>query len=498
MKNGRIKRFLLAVLSLLLLATSAMSCSKEKSDEESTEQTTVANEVEDVFTYDENGFVEDRLSDDLDFKSQNLNMYHWQTGNEYVTDLTSDPINSALYYRVLNVQDRLNCFITIKYAPGGWYDRTSFIENVYNDVATGNPQIDIVSHYSFTAPIGAMYGLYENLNNVENLDLDMPWWIGDIQNSIDIDGKVYFATGDIAPNTTTMTYCMFFNADLMSAHGHDVDALYKDAIDGNWTIEKMNEVVKDSHVDENGNSIPDSGDYFGLNLCDLVHYDAIFYAADMKIVDKNNDGSYTLSRDFAGSKTITLVEECIELFYSDDCANFEDGGATFSSGHSLLLLGHFNVVFTKLKTSEFKYGVLPVPKYDETQSKYTTCLTATHSLYSVVHGGAKVSMAGAVMEALASDAYRNITPVLFEEGLKVRYAKDEKAAVVYDIIRESVVFDVGRIWGDQVHSENTNAFGLFRNAIQQKASWRTKISGAQGAYVECLNSIVSTITSFDH
>ena len=145
-----------------------------------------------------------------------------------------------------------------------------------------------------------------------------------------------------------------------------------------------------------------------------------------------------------------------------------------------------------------EYGVLPYPKYEEDQAEYRTLSRTTHNCFLMPVTCKDSAMAGAVLEALASDAYRNVTPLIFEEGLKVQYSQDVKDAQVYDIIRESVMFDIGRIWGDQLAVDWRNAFGTFRNAIEHRNAWMTLVSATQATYIESLNTITNTLTSLDH
>lgn len=83
-------------------------------------------------------------------------------------------------------------------------------------------------------------------------------------------------------------------------------------------------------------------------------------------------------------------------------------------------------------------------------------------------------MVGAVLEAMGSEGYRQITPVLFEATMKTRYASDGKIANVYDTIRSSVTFDLGRIFYSSLGEVNN----IFRQAC----------SGNTGSYMASASS----------
>ena len=61
-------------------------------------------------------------------------------------------------------------------------------------------------------------------------------------------------------------------------------------------------------------------------------------------------------------------------------------------------------------------------------------------------------MSSAVLEALASESSKLITPAVFEVALKVKYSSDDKMAQMYDIIRASMTYDFGRVFTDNLDS----------------------------------------------
>ena len=85
------------------------------------------------------------------------------------------------------------------------------------------------------------------------------------------------------------------------------------------------------------------------------------------------------------------------------------------------------------------------------------------------------NMSGAVMEALASAAYRTTTPAIFEVSLKSRYALNNKTAQVYDLIRGNICFDLGRMFGANLDNKTHVAF---RNSIaNNNPAWAVTYAG---------------------
>ena len=50
-----------------------------------------------------------------------------------------------------------------------------------------------------------------------------------------------------------------------------------------------------------------------------------------------------------------------------------------------------------------------------------------------------------LIEAFASHAYRELAPFFYEEQMKIRYSDSAMGAQMFDIIRESVYSDFGRV-----------------------------------------------------
>ncbi|MBQ8440642.1 MAG: hypothetical protein IJX19_08270, partial [Clostridia bacterium] len=57
-----------------------------------------------------------------------------------------------------------------------------------------------------------------------------------------------------------------------------------------------------------------------------------------------------------------------------------------------------------------------------------------------------MDVSSAILECMASESYRQIAPVYFDQCIKLRFAPDERLAEMYDLIRDSIVFDFCAIY----------------------------------------------------
>ena len=86
------------------------------------------------------------------------------------------------------------------------------------------------------------------------------------------------------------------------------------------------------------------------------------------------------------------------------------------------------------------------------------------------------------MECLASESYRTVSPALFEKALKVKYAHDNEVAQMWDIIRSTTTFDLGRVFANEF---NGITYGLFRSEV---ASGKVQWASAAEKNMNSLNS----------
>ena len=85
--------------------------------------------------------------------------------------------------------------------------------------------------------------MYVDLNTIESLNFDQPWWDQNAKEDLSIDGKLFFMVGDINTYDNDGTWVILFNKDLKSDLGIE-DDLYALARDGEWTFDKFTELCK--------------------------------------------------------------------------------------------------------------------------------------------------------------------------------------------------------------------------------------------------------------
>jgi hypothetical protein len=112
------------------------------------------------------------------------------------------------------------------------------------------------------------------------------------------------------------------------------------------------------------------------------------------------------------------------------------------------------------------YSILPAPKYDEQQEKYRTAVAFTHTMYCIPIDAKNTTKSGAVLECMASEAYRNVTPALFETAFKYQYSNSQLDADMFEIVRDNVVFDICRPFFDSLGGDSGSPVRMWRSQIE--------------------------------
>ena len=497
MKKIRFAALLMALLTLLLCFASCANTPTEQGDSttastpDATEAPTATTETpETTYPVDENGYELDRLPE-LNYNGEEFVLFTWsnQVMWEWNEDDTTngEKIHDAIYDRQIRAEERLGIELVLSKQTGDWNNRNSFIVTVEANVNAGQSDaFDLVGQYTPAAPIGAMKNLYMDLTEVQYLDWERPWWPSDIQESCHINNNVYFITGDITGTLVRNVQSVICNLDL--AENHNLPNVYELVENHEWTMDKFMEIAVGTIQGIN----PDGSAAYSITFPNNVAYDNLFYGAGFRFVEHDSDGKLIMSEDLADERLETWYQTCRALLF--DNADVEilaiNGANGFASGNVLFHCGQIADVQNNLQEVSFDFAVLPYPMYDKDQEDYYTITSYWVSMYSIPANAADPSMSAAVLECLSSYGYRYLTPVIYQEAFQYRYLDTLENARMFDLLHDTLVFDPGRLFADQLD----NCFSAFRQAAQDSySSWSTFYATKKISWSKALSKIISTL-----
>lgn len=497
-KNVKVLSF---TLVLMMLLTSMIACAGNKEPE----ITTPADDggVSDATTtpevvptgpgdaYEKDDLPKDKKWDDEIYLFTWSDQLYWEF--EATTE-TGDTVRDEVYRRKLRLEDTYGITLKIESKSGNWDAKDSFIKTVEaNQSEEGDNAYDIVGCYFAISGDMTVKGFFDDLSNDDlfpYINFKKPWWPDDLLGSAKVNNAVYAVTGDITPTFIRNMSMCHVNLDLVEKYNAGVD-VYKLVENKEWTYEKLEELALGK------SSATGAEREYGLTMPNNVTYDNIFYSAGFTFIDNLDDGSIKLAELATDERFLDFYEYAYSLLNDNPdvailainaTADAAKGtGAGFRAGNVMFNFGSGDDVQTSLTNVDFNLGILPMPMYNtskyNTQTDYYTVQTFWTTLYSVPQNSDDKAFASFTLEALASDAYRNLTPTWYDTMFKGRFLETVENAVMFDLIHDSIVFDTGRVFGAYI-----DVFSAFRKAATSK-NWVSYYNASKGKWNTAISKI---------
>lgn len=454
MKKLVSKLSLLLVLTLLICAV-LPAC---KNGNEQTGDTTAptVSTTPNGERVDENGYILDDLPDTLNMEGKSTKILGWQfSPYEFFDESSADTIDNALWLRKTNVESRLNTKLEVTLVPGSNDYLAQFRQTVETSLSDTNGY-DIIMQYSGFGMMGATAGFYLDINDYEYVNFEKPWWPKNLQDCVILNDSVYFVSGDISVNCIEGMFAILVNNDMVENYQLSEDP-YTLAAAGTWTLEKMISMSKDIHTDLDKNGEKSELDEFGFVFINEVSLDAFVEGSDLVMVDKNSDGSLTMNQTYLGEKGDKLMKTLSDFIHSNDGVFVNKTyGAVFPDGRAMFMVGKIDALIWNMEDPSFSFGVLPIPKYDLSQTDYKTTMNFNYSMFSIPTNADDPNMMSAVLEALGSQGYRTVTPAVFDTAFKLQKSESLVISNMFDLIRNGRNFDLGRLTAHTMLANGTN------------------------------------------
>ena len=450
------------------------------------ETTTSATEAETESPYDKDGYLKSDLPEDLNFGGETVTVLYWEDVEhiEFESEeITGDIVKDAIYTRNLHVEEKLGVNLGFVHTKGDGSNISAFKNFVGNAFAAGESEYDLIASYSRTTAACAQAGYCLDLLELDYLNFENPWWPSSLIDIVGIGDSMYFASGDASVNVLHMMYCTLYNKDLITEYNlQDPVELVRS---GKWTIEAMKTLSKDLYQDLDNDGKKSAGDFFGTTV-GSYHIDALYTGSGLRLVEQGEgDTLLVVSQDFFSEKAIALCDNLGEWLATNDVYD-TTSTAAFTAGNCIFDINRCRTA-ASLQDVDWSYGVLPVPKYDEAQENYISVMGNPFTLYAVYANTKDANRSAAVLECWAAEAYRTTTPAQFETTMKLKYSESDVEAEMFDIIRSTVCFDMGRLFNPAL----ANITDIFFAAADNGNSWATISKG----YSKSLPKLMAKISN---
>ncbi len=386
-----------------------------------------------------------------------------------------------------------------------------YTDNVYtdvnNDVMTGSGDYDaampFLSDCARLAQSNALYDLADVRFN-PYIDFSMPWWDQNATESLSINNRVYFTTGDISFMQKIVSIAVTFNKDMLEDHFPDID-LYQMVRDGKWTFDEMVRLSKEVTLDDDGTAGFSYRDTWGLSggYGDAAMY---YLASGERMVSKDANDIPTLA--VGSEKSITVAQKVLEQLqlkdewvihvehFANDVPNrWQTSLDIFGEGRALFRTSAFSAI-KKLRDHEANFGVVPLPKYDEVQDSYYTPCQAGMAYGIVIPNSAPDPEFSAYMiEVMSCNAKNHIPEAYYDTVLKGRDMRDDDSEEMLDeYIFNNVVYDLGLIYN--FGGSDNGVSSMFSSLMTNSSTDITStLESRRGAIIDAIDEVVDKYQS---
>lgn len=437
------RRLLISFIILAAILSTITSCAQtETAESDSTvapEETTAA---ETDYPYPE-----------FDFSGQEMKFLVVRTGyagqdynDLYVENDTGDAVDSAVFKRNLKVEEKYNVKITVQTSTDAISETVRAVtadEDAYQAV-----QDKIVFLMQTLATQNYIY----NVNKVPNLTLDAPWYSNQLMDDLSINHKTMAIGGDMTISDKLGISAIMFNLDYID--DYKLENPYTVVNEGRWTIDKLHEWATATSGDLNGDSeIKKEDDRFGILAEDFYGW---FMLCDTGCRIAEKDGNDIPYFTIDTEKAVSSLQKITSLMYDTPARGgavtytMDDYVNMFSEGRAFM---HANVLstFALFRGMETDYGIIPLPKYDETQSDYISSFSPWVSRFVVIPTtNNELEMTGAVIDALSRESTGTVREAYYNVLLNEKVARDEQSIQMLGLVFDTVRPDIGSIfnWGN--------------------------------------------------
>lgn len=492
MRNNSKKRMISAVLLLAALASASVSCGDAGNvggvaDTTGNAAHDAVTDAETEAVTEDPALMDNLPQTDMGGEAFRMTVFGDEERREqtYYDAEDGNIVNDAVYNKIRTVEDRFNVDVQLTDLSLLAQDDVALLRQ---SIQAGDDVCELAQGHDVSMANAALEGLFVNVLEIPHLDFTKPWWPSATTESMTVADQMYMMFNNISYNNLASTRVMYFNKTLMNEL--DFDYPYQMVYDGTWTMEAMQRMSAAAYQDINGNGQQDNDDRYGY--ISMPYFYAVLEPFCMEPYCKDKDGN--LYYEVNLERTQRVTDELYELIFgpggrmiSMQTPDYEDlVHKIFSEGRAMFYYGPLSRAVTHFSDSDVIYGVLPMPKLDETQDRYYGGST-DRPIVVPTTAYDRLDNIGIIIEALNAEGYKQVYPAYYEIAMKTRYADQTDDAQMIDIVHDNVIISFTYLYGNYKSIYNIMLQELFQGTPSADvASWCAKAEKEQTKRVETL------------
>ncbi len=409
----------------------------------------------------------------------------WYTAKKYIyaDEMNGEVVNDALYNQRAKISDRFNVNITCN--DDGDLDPVA--TQVHQLVISGDDSYSIVySHDNMTMNNG-LKGDFCNLRSFDLLDFSKPWWQGASQ-VFTIQGKLFATANTMAMSGIYMNCTLSFNKTLMI--DLQLEYPYEKVRNGEWYMDDMTAMAKVAKQDLNGDGKYDANDQWGFLT---ASYGWLQLQSDLGAgcMEKDDQGNVCFTNNV--DKMVSVMEkfDTIDEF-TQSSTGTDYNVKMFSEGRGLFMFSENRNLYESMRESSVSYGILPAPKFDETQENYAS---AGYDIYwgVILSSSAHEELISYCLESISCENYNNVVPAVWETVLGAKLSDAPEDTEMFYIIRDVQYVDLGYALSQSIAGLSNIVFLKTNTTADQTVSYIKKMMKSLTKGTERLNNSYSEL-----
>ncbi len=436
---------------------------------------------------------------DLDFSGKEFRIFNGAAQNEnsfwLVDELNGDVVNDAVYHRNKAISERFNVkIVEQRLGEDASLDAAQYIMNTVMaaDLAFEIADIDVAASRNL-ATIGCLLNLYD----VPYIDFYKDYWDIDLMNDLVFSDKLFYALSAANLDSYESTHLLAFNKDIEEKYGISKyslksDSLYQLVFDGEWTLDKFYAAAALTTLDINGDALMTEADQYGYLAERSDMFAGMYIGAGLETITRADDGRFELAAD--GLDRFSALFDKLKSNFVSDYFHYDGEKAVLSEMFGLgqglfcdVTLGDLD----NMREIQFDFGFLPYPKLDETQPDYISRVESCNATIIPVYC-MDIELVGIMLEAFASQSYKETLPAYYDVAMKMKYTRDEPSSEMLDIVTSSRAFDLGdAVYGNLVRDKLCE--GLYSSEIAKFEELLAKYGEEVETYLGKVNDMIANM-----
>lgn len=243
--------------------------------------------------------------------------------------------------------------------------------------------------------------------------------------------------------------CLYFNKTVTDLCGV-TNTIYESVENGTWTVDKMHEIKRLC------------GDAYGyLTLLGASDNETVvrglYSSSGMKYIQSGMSLSPVLADN--GDRFTNFINMLQTMFVDTSCVVSDNAVDSFEEGYTLF----YASTLEEAALIKGKYGIVPMPKLDETQDRYYSYATENARLYAVLNTNNRPQFVPDVLKALNGTA--QIVHDAWARDYLDYILRDSKSYGMIKLIFDSASYDMAYMFGENYPSVAESTYVALENAI---------------------------------